>query len=193
MGAAADCELIRFDLLGQPVNTITTLAFVVAGIWLLRRASSRWVGIALIATGFGSFLFHGPMPAWSEWAHDVTLAWLIVAVGALGGRWEARSLILALLALGIVFAVAPGLADPIAIALTLIVVGSIILSRRSVNELAPLAFVAAVAVLGRLGSTAGPLCDPGSPFQLHGLWHVGAAVGVAWWAYRTTEESAAFV
>ncbi|HLF43892.1 MAG TPA: hypothetical protein VJA46_10265, partial [Acidimicrobiia bacterium] len=81
MGAAADCESIGVGLLRQPVNSLTTLAFAVAGIVVMTRRPERlWVGIALIATGIGSFLFHGPMPGGSEWAHDVTLAWLLLVV-----------------------------------------------------------------------------------------------------------------
>jgi hypothetical protein len=46
-----------------------------------------------------------------------------------------------------------------------------------------------VAVIGRLGSTNWPLCDPASPWQTHGLWHLGAAVAVTWWAIGSREEA----
>jgi hypothetical protein len=39
-----------------------------------------------------------------------------------------------------------------------------------------------VAIFGRLGDTGGPLCDADSLFQPHGVWHIGAAVAVGWWA-----------
>ena len=32
-----DCEAVRPGRLGQPVNTVTSLAYVLAGAWLLRR------------------------------------------------------------------------------------------------------------------------------------------------------------
>ena len=38
------------------------------------------------------------------------------------------------------------------------------------------------AVVGRLGATGGPLCDPGSWLQPHGLWHISAAAALGWWA-----------
>lgn len=182
MGAAVDCELIRSGFLGQPVNTITTLGFFIAGSWLLWRPKTKWVGVALVATGFGSFVFHGPMPSWGAWAHDVTLAWLILVAGGLGTRWERWSRLPGLALLAVLFAVSPLSADPVTVALAVIVIASIVLRREGRRTLAPLALLGAVAVLGRLGATDWPLCDPRSVWQLHGLWHVGAALAVAWWA-----------
>lgn len=183
MGALGDCELIRPGFLGQPMNTLTTLAFVVAGIWLLRRRSTLWIGLALIATGAGSFVFHGPMPPWGEWAHDVSLSWLIVTVGGLQTRWELWSRWPALAGLALLVALLPEVADPVAIALTVVVAGSILLKGLSRHETLALGVLGAAAVLGRLGSTGGPLCDPTSMFQPHGVWHVTAAFAVAWWAH----------
>lgn len=189
MGAAADCELIGAGFLAQPVNSFTTLAFVIAGIWTLRRTPARWVGIALIATGVGSLVFHGPMPAWGEWAHDVTLAWLIVVIGGLNTRWEAWSRTPSLFVIAVSVALFPVLGDPIAVAATVIVLSSILLRRPTPIQLAPLVLAGVVAVLGRLGATGWPLCDPESVWQMHGLWHIGAAVAVAWWTAEATAEA----
>lgn len=180
MGAAADCELIGAGFFGQPVNSVTTIAFVVAGIIVASRPSTRWPGAALIATGLGSLVFHGPMPPWAEWAHDVSLAWLILVVVGRARRWEAWSRLPGLVALGALFAVFPTFADPVAIGLT--IVGLLVLIRedRSASTLAPLGLLALAALVGRLGSTGGPLCDPGSIWQTHGVWHFGAAIAVAW-------------
>jgi len=181
MGALGDCELVGPGLLGQPINTLTTLPFIVLGGWLATRERSRWVGIALMATGAGSFVFHGPMPPWSEWAHDVTLAWLIAVIGGLGTRWERWSRLPALGAIATLFAAFPVTADPVAAALTVIVGGSVLVRRPPARELLALGLLAIVAILGRLGATGGPLCDPSSLWQPHGLWHVGAAIAVTWW------------
>lgn len=192
VGAASDCELIRAGFLGQPVNSLTTITFLVAGVWVMRQPRLRWVGVALIATGLGSFVFHGPIPGWSEWAHDVTLAWLILVIGGLQNRWERWSRLPGLAALAVLFAFLPIAADPVAVALTIVVGASIVIRRRRDGvTLAPVALIVAVAVLGRLGATGWPLCNPSSPWQLHGLWHVGAAVGVAWWAMTTIREPVA--
>ena len=183
MGAAADCETIGAGLLGQPVNSLTTIAFLVAGAVLIRlRPDRKWVGIGLAATGLGSFLFHGPMPAGSEWAHDVTLAWLITIVAGLDSRWERLTRLPALFALAGVFALFPGLADPIAVTIATVAVLTILRRDRSRPVLAPLLVLAVVAVYGRLGATGGPLCDPGSVFQPHAVWHLGAALTGVWLA-----------
>lgn len=188
MGAVGDCELIRYDFLGQPINTLTTIAFALAGAWLIRMGRAKWVGLALVATGLGSFVFHGPMPPWSDWAHDVSLAWLIVAVGGLRTRWEPWSRWPSLLVLSALFGLFAFLADPFAVALTVVVAGSILARNPSRAELAPLGLLALVAFLGRMGATGGPFCDPSSLLQTHAIWHVGAAVAVAWWAYLSTRR-----
>lgn len=181
MGALGDCELVGPGFLGQPMNTLTTLPFLVLGLWLAFKDRSRWVGMALFAAGAGSFAFHGPMPAWGEWAHDVTLAWLIAAIGGLGTRWEGWSRLPGLVTFAVLFAAVPIAADPVAVALAVIAGGSVLFRRPPAKELMPLGLLVVLAILGRLGSTGGPLCDPNSIWQLHGLWHVGAAVAVTWW------------
>lgn len=191
MGPAADCEAIRAGFLGQPVNALTTLGFVVAGgLIMVRNPERRWVGIALIATGTGSFLFHGPMPPGSEWAHDVSLAWVIAVVAAAGTRAGPYSKLPTLVVLGIGFALVPSLADPIAVVLTVVAVVSV-LRTRDYSVLAPLLLLGAVGLFGRLGATGGPLCDPPSLFQPHGVWHLGSATAVAWWALLTQRQTSA--
>ena len=183
MGAAADCEVIGAGFLGQPINALTTLGFVAAGIIVLvRRRDMRWIGIGLIATGTGSFLFHGPMPPGNEWAHDMTLTWLVTMVAGWGTRWERFSRLPALGVISVLFAVFPVIADPFAVVMTLVAVITILRRDHSAATTAPLLLLAAVAVFGRLGATGGPLCEPSSLFQPHAVWHLGAATAVAWWA-----------
>lgn len=191
MGAAADCELIGSGLLGQPVNALSSIAFVVAGIIVLtRRPALRWVGFGLVSTGIGSFLFHGPMPQADEWAHDVSLAWLIAILGGLGTRWERLTRLPALLVIATLFAVAPSAADPISVALTVVAVVNVLRADRSPAALAPLGLLALVAIYGRLGASGGPLCQPGSMFQPHAVWHLGAAMAVTWWALTADYSTA---
>jgi hypothetical protein len=190
MGAAADCETIGAGFLGQPVNSLTTIAFLVAGAVLIGlRPDRKWVGIGMAAAGLGSFLFHGPMPAGSEWAHDVTLAWLITIVAGIGSRWERLTRLPALLALALVFALFPVAADPVAVAITTVAALTILRRDRSRPVLAPLLLLAVLAVYGRLGATGGPLCDPSSVFQPHGVWHLGAAFSGAWLAMVYSDRS----
>ena len=182
MGATADCELIGPDFFGQPVNTLTTLALVVAGIALLPRPRSRWVGVALIATGIGSFLFHGPMAPGGIWVHDVTLAWLVLVVAAVSRGWERWAHLPGLVALGVLFAVRPETSEWTTGALFVVALGLLLAEDRTRATLLPLGLLVFAAIVGRLGSTGWPLCDPESIVQTHGLWHVGAAFAVAWWA-----------
>jgi hypothetical protein len=183
VGAEADCELIGPGLLAQPVNSLTTIAFLIAGVVILARRPQRmWVGLAAMATGIGSFLFHGPMPPGSEWLHDVTLAWLLLVVATDHLPRRNRWAVLGLVGLSALFALAPAAADPVGVAVALVAIVSALRQDRSPATIGPLLLLAAAAIVGRLGATGGPLCDPGSLLQPHGLWHVAAPVAVAWWA-----------
>ena len=164
------------------MNTLSTLAFVVAGWLVAKRSRTRWVGYALMATGVGSLLFHGPMPAFAEWAHDATLAWLLLVVAGLGRSWERWTRLPGLSMVGTIFVIWPNAADPVAVALSVLAIALLLLEDRSRNTVGPVLLLTAVAIIGRLGATGGPLCDPDSLLQPHALWHVGSAAAVAWWA-----------
>jgi hypothetical protein len=86
---AGDCEAWRDGFLGQPTNAVTSLAYIVAGGWLLARVrhvrrGQRWragaYGAALAASGVGSVAYHGHGGALSHWLHDVSLAALLAAL-----------------------------------------------------------------------------------------------------------------
>jgi hypothetical protein len=175
--AAADCELIRPEWWGQPVNAATTAAFVLAALVVYLRTRNIRLGVALALTGLGSFLFHGPMTVGSEWAHDVSLAWLILVIAARSTRFENGAGWPGLLLLGYLFLLAPTAADLVAVGLT----GSavFVVARRSVPRgWWALGVLALGAVIGRLSATGGPWCRPESIAQGHGLWHVAAAGAV---------------
>jgi hypothetical protein len=69
----SDCEALHDGLLGQPVNSLSSLAYVAAGAYVLRRAGPPAPALALVLVGAGSFLYHGPMPAGAELVHDASL------------------------------------------------------------------------------------------------------------------------
>ena len=77
--AASDCERIRAGLVGQPANTVTSLAFVVAAVPIARRArdtrSLAWAGVAASAAleGIGSVAYHGPGGRMAKAVHDAGL------------------------------------------------------------------------------------------------------------------------
>lgn len=183
MGAEVDCERIGTGWLGQPVNSLTSLIFIAAGAIIAgRRPERAWVGVAVAATGIGSFLFHGPMPEGGQLAHDVSLAWLLATVPAVGTRTERWIVLPGLVVIGVFLAVAPSLADPLFIGLTALALVVLVSRDCSFATVGPLALLVTSSMVGRLGATGWPLCDPDSIFQPHGLWHLGAAVAVTWWA-----------
>jgi hypothetical protein len=181
MGALRDCEAIVDAFWGQPANSATALAFVIGGLIVIVRSELTWVGIASIATGLGSFLFHGPMPPLSEWVHDLTLAWLLLVIAGVGRPWEKWTRLPGLAAVAAICAI-PGAADPFAGVLAVVAVVLVLAADRSARTIGPMVLLGVAAVLGRLGATGGPLCDPDAIFQPHAVWHLSAATAVTWWA-----------
>jgi MYXO-CTERM domain-containing protein len=84
----SDCEALRAAWLGQPVNSLTSLAYVAAGAYVLRRGGPAGPALALGAVGIGSVLYHGPMPPGAEVVHDGSIAVLVGAL--LAGAWRRR-------------------------------------------------------------------------------------------------------
>jgi hypothetical protein len=83
--AASDCERIRPGLIGQPANTASSLAFVLAAAPIWRRAQAtgrkpwRSVAIALAFEGLGSVAYHGPGGRIAKLVHDAGIVGLAAA------------------------------------------------------------------------------------------------------------------
>ncbi|MDH3399141.1 MAG: ceramidase, partial [Acidimicrobiia bacterium] len=84
---AADCERLLDGFLAQPVNAVSSLAFVLAGmsVFVRRRGASgrALVGafsVTLIAVGIGSWAFHGPGGTTADWVHDASITALLVLI-----------------------------------------------------------------------------------------------------------------
>jgi hypothetical protein len=148
----SDCEQIRSGWVAQPANALSSLVYVVVGVWLLWRSRAPGVrrgpvvagGVALVAVGVGSFAFHGPQPGWAHVAHDgsaLLLAVLIIAD---------HILLFARARTAVVLAAWKGAAAWMALAL--------------------IAYWA--------GRTASPLCRPSAVWQWHAAWHALSAVAV---------------
>lgn len=84
--AASDCEAIRPGLIGQPANTISSLAFVVAAVPIVQAARRRgrpaWLAVAAAAAveGVGSVGYHGPGGPRAKWLHDAGIVALVGTV-----------------------------------------------------------------------------------------------------------------
>jgi hypothetical protein len=73
--AVSDCEHCRPGLVAQPVNTVSSLAYCAAGMWVLRRPRTRRrvaLGVSSIAAGIGSVGYHGPGGRAGKVVHDTT-------------------------------------------------------------------------------------------------------------------------
>lgn len=78
--AASDCEHIRPGLIGQPMNTLSSLSFVAAAWPVAKRGGAwKWVAAALVFEGIGSVAYHGPGGKTSKFIHDIGLLALAVA------------------------------------------------------------------------------------------------------------------
>ncbi len=98
----SDCERIGDAFLAQPVLALTSLMYVGAGFaalsWAVRGRilPAGAVGAALIAVGFGSFVYHGPQPPWAGPVHDWPIVVLAAAcVVAVIRGWRRRRAVLA--------------------------------------------------------------------------------------------------
>lgn len=198
-GVGPGCEAPGDGWLVEPVAAWTSLAFVVAGLVVAAGARAgrgpdgrtRLTYAALVAgVGVGSFVQHGPDPVWSDVAHDLplvaTLAFLAAdAVAHLAGRprrwwwWAAPTA-----ALVAVVVAAPRAGDLAQVGAAVVAIGAWALRgwRTPADRWrigVGLGLLAVGGPVGRLGGRGGPLCDPDSPWQTHGLWHVLAAVALA--------------
>jgi hypothetical protein len=199
----SDCEHIGSGFLAQPMNAISSLAFVLIGfaIWLSANRNegqervSRWVfGGLLVATGIGSVLFHGPQGPASHFLHDATFLVALVTLvvlnlaGVFGWDSQRKWMILAVSSgvSVVILLVWPTSTNIIAGVAVLALVGVDISIHRSssvhqrwwIASIVTMGFAVAVFVLGRTG---GPLCDSESIFQGHALWHILSAIAL--WAY----------
>lgn len=191
------CEVLRDGLLQEPVAAWSSLAYVVAAVVVLALARSHGVpprtvaGYAALvaAVGAGSFVQHGPDPAWSDLAHDLPLAatlCLVAADGVAALRGRARAwwwwvvpttlLVPAILLVPRPADAAQAVVAAVAVVLTVLRARATAAVRtRVIVAVGLLAVGAAVGTLSRAG---GPLCDPTSPWQGHALWHVLSAAAL---------------
>jgi hypothetical protein len=207
--AATDCEAIHHGLLQQPVNAITSLALLAAGVWILSRTAhqppesrgeQRAFGVAMTAVGIGSFLLHGPAPAGARWFHDLsnlTAPLLVIGlnVGLMRG-WSLRARLVAVAVgvgvLGLWLADAATSTTPIAFVLAPAAVlaelatirlglrpGPTSEPRRIISWLVALVSISFAGAAFLLGREGAPSCNPEGAFQLHGVWHVLVAVAAA--------------
>lgn len=124
-----DCERFRSGFLGQRVNALTSLVFVVVGLWILFRAFRRrnhgrtaelaMFGTAVCANAVGSVAYHGFHVWWGHWAHDFAILAVLLFIplhdaAVIWGRSRVATIVAyvgGLSALGVTLALAPGSTD----------------------------------------------------------------------------------
>ncbi len=199
MPQAVDCEAIGAGFWGQPVNTATSFAFLVAAVAIAAAPGGRlitkgwWAGL-VAAVGMGSIAFHGPHPPWAEWLHDVAIIAVLIAVAADAGgrtgrgpdsltlRWTGPALALPAIAVALV----PATGDILAVVVAVVAVAAVVAATRLGTHRLPPAAVWAALLLLAVGATVGtlsragwPWCRPDSLWQGHAVWHLLAAAALA--------------
>ena len=208
----SDCERIGNAALAQPVNAWSSLAFLLAGAWVLtvasrsrtRRVELAVYGAAVASNAVGGMLFHGWQSEGARWVHDMAILSVLVFIAVFGAArrwdrgtgWTIRAFALALGVLGGVLAAVPSAAYAV-YAVTGVVAGfgELLEVRREFPQIRREGIPAERrALLGALaafslgvtaffvGRTGGALCDPSSPMQWHAVWHVAAAAAMALYA-----------
>lgn len=188
--AASDCERCRPGPVAQPVNTLSSLAFVAAGTALLARRADptgRLVGWAAISAGLGSVAYHGPGTAVGRYLHDASLIGLLAAM-ALDDVADAGLVKPGPTVLAGVPAAAAVLAHPRLSPVAQIIGGTLAIGaatararRRGLRrrDVIGEGLFLGGAMLHSVGRTGGPLCRPEAPVPLHAVWHAAAAASVA--------------
>ena len=209
------CEAVRASGVRQPANTWSSLAFVVAGFWMLgsgggdrsnllsRRPVYRIVfGTAVVLIGYGSAFYHATLSFAGQFA-DVFGMYLLAVFIVLYAWSRLRPMsdvaVVALYA-GINTALAALLLSVPAVrryAFGLLLLAGLALEMRVRRTRASVVdgrwLTAAVLVLA-IGFTAWVLditrvaCSPGSILQGHALWHLaGAAAALLLFRYYASE------
>ncbi|HEY7488507.1 MAG TPA: hypothetical protein VH912_28955 [Streptosporangiaceae bacterium] len=196
---AGDCEAWRSGLWHQPVNTLSSLAFVVAGVWVATRPAAdradRVSGVvyagAVVGNGIGSLLYHGPGWPGSAFVHDAAIPAAVLFIvaddAALLRGWSLRRKLAAyataLGVAGLAVAVVPGVSGAVttASAVAAAVAEGAVVRRGHKAPTHVLLTLALAGVAGLAGRTGSPLCHPYTPLQGHAAWHVLTAVALLQW------------
>jgi len=194
----SDCERLGAGWLAQPVNAVSSLAYVAVGASLLLRADhpgeSRGLlvaaGLAIAGVGAGSVAYHGPQPAWAGLAHNgsiVGLALVIIGhnVWLVAEDGPRRAVGYAASVVAVPILLATGRERLSLGVLVAAVLAGAVLAHPSAGTKASLRawktaglwMTAALAAYAG-GRTTSRLCRPDSLGQLHAVWHVLSALGL---------------
>jgi len=204
----ADCEIVGGGWLVQPINAWSSLAYAAVGMVLITSTpqappSDRTLrvafGVLMVATGIGSFLYHGPQPAAAGFAHDITflaMLWFLILMNPAAAyriprrhAWIALASVAA--AASVVLIASPDSTNVLTgISIVALITSDLLLRRiGGVNgrwyAAALILFGASLTfnVLGRSGTAT---CDPDTLIQFHALWHILSAAALGAYYVATT-------
>ncbi|MBD0292088.1 MAG: hypothetical protein ICV70_00760 [Jiangellaceae bacterium] len=197
----AVCERYRDAFFGQPANAVTSGAFVLAGVGIVvaarrvtqhdtpvRDQHTAAFGLLVSGIGVGSFIQHGPNPAWQAYAHDLPIAAVLVftaadALSDLRGR-DLSAAWWVVPTMGMVPVVAAGETASTSVqavmaagAIGLNLVRARLRPALRTTLHTTLLMVAMGALMGTLTDRTS-LCNPDSILQGHAAWHLLAAAAL---------------
>jgi len=196
----SDCESIGSGVFAQPINTVTSLAYTVVGVFIVgwafsvsgrERTYRIAFGLLMAVTGIGSVLFHGPQVGASQFAHDASFLVTLWFLGAanLSDRfaWSATRLWTVIGigagAVSVTLVLSPAITNVVMVLAVVTLVVSDVLLRRQ-GRASSAWFVTSFVAIGLaiamflLGRTASPYCDPTALFQGHAVWHLLGTVAL---------------
>jgi hypothetical protein len=210
-----DCERLLESWVSQPVNAVSSLAFVLVGLRLLVMFRSRSgprpilagaFAAVLVLVGIGSFAFHGPGGVTADWVHDGSITALLALIVALELRrragWSDSQVLIgwSVAAAGLVLVelLRPGVGDPLNAPLAVAAIVGVMApqlgpgrvpqpDRRRQRVFAAVGVLALGAIVMLLSRTGAPLCFPDAVVQGHAIWHVLAALGIGIYAVATLD------
>ncbi|MEM8570219.1 MAG: ceramidase domain-containing protein [Pseudomonadota bacterium] len=206
------CERTDFSYWSEPVNALTNLAFVLAGLWALRLAArsgdngARVLSVCLIAIGIGSWLFHTHAQIWSLMADVIPILVFILAYVYLATvrffalpLWAGALAVIVYIPYSSAFT---GVFEPIVGNLNgsmsympvpvLILAYAAILRNRRRETAKGLAIGASILFASLFFRTVDEAICPTFPLGTHFLWHILNAVMLGWMIRVMVEDRRAF-
>lgn len=215
--AGTDCERIGDGALAQPVNTVSSLAYLLVGLWILalaarspgRRVELAVFGVAVALNALGGLAFHGVQTWGARWVHDASIMAVLTFVVAFGAarlldrstRWTIGAVGAGVAILGTTVAAFPGAVQALSALLASAAGATEVVEYRhevpalrregvTARRLARLSVLAVLALASAaflVGRTDAWLCHPDSRFQWHAVWHVLSAAAMGLYAYGALE------